>query len=205
MNDASSGPRVPGRIGRSIRMRHLGEVSTTVSPATSSVSYLPRVGLRALAPGGSGDEDEDGAGAPGRNLVRRLMGGSFLSIGGGGAPGMVRVAGMADPAHQDLWADPHVPAPKAGQTGTRACGGTTPMPGSCSGRWRRQRGGRISPLSAEEGAADHRARDAEREWPEVPPPVAVLYIQPSCFRLTTSFQILVMWRIRSPSKSMTYT
>ena len=29
------------------------------------------------------------------------------------------------------------------------------------------------------------------------------YIQPSCFRLIPSFQILVMWRIRSPSNSIT--
>ena len=31
------------------------------------------------------------------------------------------------------------------------------------------------------------------------------YTQPSCCRLTVSFQIFVMCRIRSPSKSMTYT
>ncbi len=31
------------------------------------------------------------------------------------------------------------------------------------------------------------------------------YIQPSCVRVTPSFQIFVMWRIRSPSNSMTYT
>ncbi len=31
------------------------------------------------------------------------------------------------------------------------------------------------------------------------------YIRPSCVRVTPSFQIFVMWRIRSPSNSMTYT
>ena len=36
-------------------------------------------------------------------------------------------------------------------------------------------------------------------------PASGVYIQPNCFRLMPSFQILVMWRIRSPSKSITYT
>jgi len=30
----------------------------------------------------------------------------------------------------------------------------------------------------------------------------VVYIQPNCFRLIPSFQIFVMWRIRSPSNCM---